>query len=632
MGDHTLHARERELLHYLNGRHGTVTAKEISKKMAISERTIRSDIARINQAMETCGIFIRTVYGKGYQLEIQDRAVFHRLFSKEKNIETREDRIRYLIQRLVRGGSVCRLEDLEEDIYISRTTLENDLREVRARISENQPYLKMERSGNKLLVEEDELKRRNILIYLYCMDWDYNSRDGIQFQDAVVDKEIFDEIRDQLKQVLDESQIQLDDFGNIYLTIALAVCYARILEGKPLVLSAEWESWMISEEKERFFATARLLLERMSERWELSIGADESRWLASMLCQLRLLNFQYTRWKDALKMAENASLEMEKRLLAQIEEHYGMDFGEDENFRTNLLFHIQALRNGMISMQPQNQYVLNSLRAAHPYMGEIAHHMGRYLESHCGLRLGNREENYLLPLLVLFRNRRLEKLRRKRMRVAVVSHYNNGLSFYLMTQLQRIYGNRVELYGPYPVYDRRWAESVKPACILTTVQMDVFRRFEIPVLTVSPQFSQSEQEKLEIQIRKLEESCLYGNLPGKRSDYFRSNLMFQVQGQLELPQILKAMENGAQAEGFIKGETVSDLSHLYCTTYPNGLVFTYLSNEQITETVFCTAWLEHGISWRQQKGIHRVLLLLVKPEDRRFLGSFYLLARDVAEE
>lgn len=91
------------------------------------------------------------------------------------------------------------------------------------------------------------------------------------------------------------------------------------------------------------------LTERMSEIWELEIESDVPLWLSVMLCQLNILNLRPVNWQEACEITEPVCLEIEDRTLAMIEDQYGISLKEDREFATNLLIHIQALRNGMIS-------------------------------------------------------------------------------------------------------------------------------------------------------------------------------------------------------------------------------------------------------------------------------------------
>ena len=90
---------------------------------------------------------------KVYDLKVGSRKVFHELFSEQDLIVTREDRIRFLILKLVREDGWCDLLQLEDDLFVSRTTLENDLKEIRRRITKHQPYLPLMRRAAVCVLE-----------------------------------------------------------------------------------------------------------------------------------------------------------------------------------------------------------------------------------------------------------------------------------------------------------------------------------------------------------------------------------------------------------------------------------------------------------------------------------------------
>ena len=77
MNNYTLHGRQRKLLYILNYKHSIVTGKELSIKLGISERTIRSDISEINNLLKNRGVQVKAIYGQGYRLQVEDRSVLH---------------------------------------------------------------------------------------------------------------------------------------------------------------------------------------------------------------------------------------------------------------------------------------------------------------------------------------------------------------------------------------------------------------------------------------------------------------------------------------------------------------------------------------------------------------------------
>ena len=80
-----LHSRQKKILSILNSKHGIATGKEISAKIGVSERTVRSDISNINDCLKAYDIQILSIHGKGYTLSMKNRSVYLKLFSEKEN-------------------------------------------------------------------------------------------------------------------------------------------------------------------------------------------------------------------------------------------------------------------------------------------------------------------------------------------------------------------------------------------------------------------------------------------------------------------------------------------------------------------------------------------------------------------
>ena len=72
------------------------------------------------------------------------------------------------------------------------------------------PYLQIQRQGNYIKFEKDEIKRRALLIRLYAENWDYDSRDGIVLKQDEFGRERLEEIQDVFKDELYRCQTDLE--------------------------------------------------------------------------------------------------------------------------------------------------------------------------------------------------------------------------------------------------------------------------------------------------------------------------------------------------------------------------------------------------------------------------------------
>ena len=67
----TLSLRQRKLVHYLQLQSAYTTGQELASQLQVSARTIRNDIAEINQILNGTGIRIASKRSEGYLLVIQ---------------------------------------------------------------------------------------------------------------------------------------------------------------------------------------------------------------------------------------------------------------------------------------------------------------------------------------------------------------------------------------------------------------------------------------------------------------------------------------------------------------------------------------------------------------------------------
>ena len=488
-----LTARQRRLLSILDQNGGIVPGRLLSEQLSLSTRTIRQTVSELNDTLDPEKIRIFSVPGKGYALEIHDRKTFHELVNDHLHMRSRDDRIQYLILTLLETTDWTPIADLEEALYISRTTLENDLREVRRLIVDSEPYIGLTRRQGALLFENDEQKRRDILVRIYTERWDYQSREGVAYREGYLDPDIIEGIRVELRRVLAETGIPLDDYGHIYLLLSCAVLYERNLKGC-LLENVQGNAGTHETKK-----AADLLLARLSSIWEIETSEEDSVWLAESFARLRVLAFSGSDTTGETALAG--------RCVRLLHETYGLDFGDDPFFTEELSRQILAFRNHHISFQAANRYELEVLARHYEFLRLPVIALTEILQEETGYILREAESLYLLPLLASAVERRERKMR-YRLRTVVVSHLNSLMTGYLGENLRKLFGTRIEIAAVLPVYDRQAIEAYQPALIITTVRQHEFRVNGIPHVMTSAVVTEEDLLRIDACIQSLERRIL----------------------------------------------------------------------------------------------------------------------------
>ena len=134
-----LSKRQKEILNLLSQSKEPLTASWIAKELGVSDRTIRSEIKQIEQTMKD-DLLIESIRGKGFVLkqvnqEDPSQAFQPNIDADESGLSSefldKDERVFYILRRLLLEKDFIKLEHLSEEMFVSLSTLQNDLKDVK---------------------------------------------------------------------------------------------------------------------------------------------------------------------------------------------------------------------------------------------------------------------------------------------------------------------------------------------------------------------------------------------------------------------------------------------------------------------------------------------------------------------
>lgn len=164
-----------DLLEVLTRQTVPLPMKELTKNFSISERTVRTDIANLNDLLTNVGASIKLIRGQGYLLSIGSKEQFHdwwaeSMSTSESFLTTSEERQTYLLFLLFKNENPLSLDDFLDRLFISKNTFYSYLKTARDNLATyhlkivNRPNIGFEVLGNEfakrqaisdLLIEKD---------------------------------------------------------------------------------------------------------------------------------------------------------------------------------------------------------------------------------------------------------------------------------------------------------------------------------------------------------------------------------------------------------------------------------------------------------------------------------------------
>ncbi|HFI0027203.1 TPA: transcription antiterminator [Streptococcus suis] len=109
-----------------------ITSKQLAKKLSISEKTVRTRIGQLAEFLSEHGAAVESKRHYGYRLNLFDAEQFSSFITTEQEQlpVTKEERQNYLLKYLLLADDFVKLDDLSEELFISRNSLSQDLKKV----------------------------------------------------------------------------------------------------------------------------------------------------------------------------------------------------------------------------------------------------------------------------------------------------------------------------------------------------------------------------------------------------------------------------------------------------------------------------------------------------------------------
>ena len=152
--------KHERLLDYLAQADGWVTAGELADQLGVTTRSVRSYVTAIKASAHPLEVIASST--SGYRL---NRELYAAFLAKTKlprsEPETPRDRVYHLVRRLADTPEGVDIFSLAEGLFVSESTIEADLRKVKALVEESD--LTLTRKGNQVAIAGSEYDLRRLL-------------------------------------------------------------------------------------------------------------------------------------------------------------------------------------------------------------------------------------------------------------------------------------------------------------------------------------------------------------------------------------------------------------------------------------------------------------------------------------
>lgn len=479
-----LEKREKDIINFLLN-HETTTISKIAEFMALSNKTISQSLNVIAHYFEDSEIKLLRKPKIGISL-VGNMSTIQQLLRQDQQKElpsTKEERVQYLCFEILGKAGYFTRQELQEALYVGKTTLEKDMSKVNEIFNLFNVTIEwIPGKGSFLnLMEQEKRKLAVDLIYYF---WGYNwqvvkmekgfihSFEGIPaFADGFVNLAMLQEIDSLLQSYLEKTEQELSDMSYHSLLLHLLIAIERVKDGQLLELASNEKEYIQNSELEAFIS-------QLENTFDLQLPLSEI-----VFIQLHL-----TLDSQLLRTSQQAEVTASDDLIRQIIREKKVEY--DENSLVGLVAHIKSvverIRRGLPVINP----FVSDVKQSFPVSFEEAIQLKQRLEETFSLLIPEDEVAFLAVHIQAFKEREKEQNTDK-MRALLVCSSGKGTSQLLAARIRRTFPE-IEISRILSIQELAKTE-INEEVILSTVKLAMKNQ---EILYVSPVLTVEDQKKI----------------------------------------------------------------------------------------------------------------------------------------
>ena len=578
------------------------TAEELSKKLNVSTKTVRTEIKNLNSLLIKSGAEIVSKSGYGYILKINNKELFSKFdFPNKKNIipDTSKSRIQYIIEYLINIKEYVKVEDLSKILFTSPKTLAKDIKEAEKIL--NSYNIKLERKpyyGIKLKGEEFDIR-------LCIADYVEKKTNGIEHI-KIVDKNELKKIATIIMETLKKENFNISDvaFQNLIIHIQIALkriennCYVPVEEKKLREYISEKE-----------FQIAKKCTYNLEKIFKIKFPESEIGYIAIHLAGKKIFKENKIDEKNFIIDQEISNIVNE--MLKKMYDAFKFDFSKDLELRIALAQHLMPLRI-RVRFKMKNP-MLDKIKERFSLAYAMAKYASTTFYEYYNKNLSEDEVGYIALNLALALERQRKDINKKT--VLLVCSSGKGSAELLAYTYKEAFGEYIEELITCSVYDLESMDFSKIDYVFTTVPINI--KVPIPIQEVEYFLEESNIRDIK-KIFTVEEKDNF--LKYYDNDLFLSNICLKTKEE-----ILKYMVNHIKKYKIIPNNFLSSIKKrekLGITEFGNKIAMPHPDKTLTEESFVCVGILENPIIW-EKKEVQVVFLVSVSKKTDKKLKYFY---------
>ncbi len=396
-----MHEKEIELLKLLTVQNTWITSVSLSYSLHISIRSVKNYISIINNEYD-----LIQSSRNGFIIRDKEKALELINSQSSKAPQTTEERNKYILKKLLLSDEKFDLDELSDELFISRVTLNNEMSKLKLKLSEFELILKTK--NNNVFIEGPDTNKKKMISELIYEDSkkSFISLDLIQSYLPNFDLSLIKMI---IGNNLSRFHYFMDDFSLLNLVVHIAITMERstYIDNEPIPRKKKIEI------NAHVQSIINQITQDIEDKYNLKFTEDDI-YEFSLLIMTRVINEKYTDSNIEQKdIVGQPIIDLVNKIQKKTKETYNISLS-NKDFKIRFSLHLRSLlirmENGIKLKNSQMLIIKNS----YPFIYDVSVFIADLIHQETSYLLSEDEIAYIsLHIGVLIEERKAIKMKVK---------------------------------------------------------------------------------------------------------------------------------------------------------------------------------------------------------------------------
>jgi lichenan operon transcriptional antiterminator len=572
------------LLHYLSQSDTRVTAAELAEHLGVTTRSVRSYVTAAKAAAHPLSIISSST--NGYRLNREAYATFSS-GARGRDADTPRDRVHHLVRRLTEETGGLDIHTLADSLYVSESTIESDLRKVKALGEE--AGLTLSRQGSLVSLTGTEAEYRRVLSKIFRTESAQGFLELENVQREFVSEDL-GTFKTALIAMLEGQGYFVNEYGINSVLLHVAIAVDRVIRRPtPRITDA-------ADDADTPIRAALAALTRA--HFDVELDRTDLDYLAKLLTTRVVTPGQNEPVESVVdNYVVPEHLETVRRIVGQVGEEYLLDL-DDETFMVRFALHV----GNLIARAQDNSYSRNplvkSIKTSYPMIYDVAVFIASQIQREKSITINDDEISYIAMHL----GSHLERQSRneERLSVAIVSPGYYDMHDILRQNIERVLGDEVSVEVVVTRTDVE-AGDFATDLVLSTI---AFKGAGDNVVVIQPFLTEGDVENVRRAISRVRRHRRRIRIKDDLLRYFDEALFLrnvQAADEASMIRVLGGLmvERGIIDESYIDGAIEREL--LSSTAFTESIAVPHAMAMSATRTSIAIAVNETAMPWGENR-------------------------------